>query len=90
MLPDSEPLSLRELSLLAVASELSILLMCKYNLSIIGLDPNDDGEGNGCDPVMKTDSERGVWLPPLPFDGGTPTSFVGGPNAFADEAASSD
>ena len=87
MLLDSEPLSLRELSLLAVVSEPSILLMCKYNLSIIGLEPNDDGDGNGWDPVMKTDSERGVWLPPLPFDGGTPTSFVGGARAWADEVA---
>lgn len=25
---------------------------------------------------MNTDSERGVWLPPRPREGGTPTSFV--------------
>lgn len=24
------------------------------------------------------DSERGVWFPPLPFEGGTPTNLVGG------------
>lgn len=34
------------------------------------------------------DSERGVWLPPLPFEGGTPTSRVGG-EELATFAASS-
>lgn len=37
-----------------------------------------EGEGSGCEPVMKTDSERGVWLPPRPREGGTPTSLVVG------------
>ena len=34
------------------------------------------------------DSERGVWLPPLPFEGGTPTNRAGGAG-FAGFAASS-
>lgn len=38
---------------------------------------------------MKIDSVRGVWFPPRPFDGGTPTSFVGGELGFADAVASS-
>ena len=38
---------------------------------------------------MKTDSERGVWFPPRPRDGGTPISFVGAGPADA-ELASSD
>ena len=37
-----------------------------------------EGDGNGWEPVIKTDSGRGVWLPPRPREGGTPTSFVGG------------
>ena len=69
---------------------LSILLMPKAHLSSIGDAPwDEDGEGSGCEPVMKTDSERGVWFPPRPREGGTPTSFVGGGVAFAVEAASS-
>ena len=27
--------------------------------------------------MMNTLSERGVWLPPRPLEGGTPVSFVG-------------
>lgn len=34
------------------------------------------------------DSERGVWFPPLPFDGGTPTKRVGGMGLAAAEASS--
>lgn len=34
------------------------------------------------------DSERGVWLPPLPFEGGTPTKRVGGAGLAAAEANS--
>ena len=36
------------------------------------------------------DSERGVWLPPLPFEGGTPTNRVDGAGlaAFAASSAS--
>jgi hypothetical protein len=36
------------------------------------------------------DSERGVWFPPRPFDGGTPTSLVGGDAGFEADMASSD
>ena len=35
---------------------------------------------------MKTDSDRGVWLPPRPREGGTPMSLVGGGVADADWA----
>jgi len=34
------------------------------------------------------DSERGVWLPPLPFEGGTPTNRVGGAGLAAVTASS--
>ena len=34
------------------------------------------------------DSERGVWLPPLPFEGGTPTKRVDGMGLAAAEASS--
>ena len=51
----------------------SILLMPKAHLSRAGL---EEGEGRGCEPVMKTDSERGVWFPPRPLEGGTPTSLA--------------
>jgi hypothetical protein len=68
----------------------SILLMVNANLSNMGLEPKEeDGDGRGCEPVMNTDSERGVWLPPRPFEGGTPTSLVGGERACCEEAASS-
>ena len=39
---------------------------------------------------MNTDSERGVWFPPRPLEGGTPTRRVGGVLAVAVEAASSE
>ena len=53
-------------------------------------DPYDElGDGSGCEPVMNTDSDRGVWFPPRPREGGTPTSRVGGGVADADCAASS-
>ena len=57
-----------------------ILLIPKANLSNMGLDPKLLlGLGRGWLPVMKTEtlSLRGVWLPPLPLLGGTPTSLVG-------------
>jgi hypothetical protein len=39
----------------------SILLIPNAHLSSIGLEPKDeDGDGKGCEPVMNTDSERGV------------------------------
>jgi hypothetical protein len=44
----------------------------------MGEGPRELGEGNGWDPMRTTDSGRGVWLPPRPREGGTPTSFVGG------------
>lgn len=84
-----KPLSPREPGLLEASSELSILLMPKAHLSSIGLEPNEEeGEGRGWEPVMKTDSERGVWFPPRPFEGGTPTSLVGGEEALAELASS--
>ena len=70
----------------------SILLMPKAQRSSIGDAPwDEDGEGRGWEPVIKTDSGRGVWLPPRPRDGGTPTSFVGGCGRapLAEAAASS-
>jgi hypothetical protein len=61
----------------------SILLIPNASLSNMGLDPNDpDGEGSGWELCMDMDSERGVWLPPRPFDGGTPTSLVRGDPGF--------
>jgi hypothetical protein len=63
--------------------------MAKASLSNMGLLPKDEeGDGSGCDPVMKTDSERGVWLPPRPLEGGTPISREGGEVALADAAIS--
>ena len=35
------------------------------------------------------DSDRGVWLPPRPLEGGTPTSRVGGVLTLAKDVASS-
>ena len=62
-----------------VAPMPSILLMPKAQRSSMGDAPcEEDGDGNGWEPVIKTDSGRGVWLPPRPREGGTPTSFVGG------------
>lgn len=55
----------------------------------MGLLPyDDDGDGSGRDPVMKTDSERGVWFPPRPFEGGTPINRERGEVALADAANS--
>lgn len=71
----------------------SILDIPKAHLSSMGLEPNDDdGDGRGWDPMMNTDSERGIWLPlpPRPLEGGTPTRRVGGVLALAMEAASSE
>jgi len=57
----------------------SILLIPNASLSNIGLDPKDeDGEGSGWELCIDMDSDRGVWFPPRPFEGGTPTSLVGG------------
>lgn len=68
----------------------SILLIPNDQRSRCDVEPkDDDGEGNGCEPVMNTDSERGVWFPPRPREGGTPTRRVGGGVADADWAASS-
>ena len=38
--------------------------------------------------MMKTDSDLGVWLPPRPLEGGTPTSLVVGELAVLEEASS--
>lgn len=71
------------------SSAVSILLMPKAHLSSMGLEPKEEeGEGSGWEPVMYTDSERGVWLPPRPLEGGTPTSFVGGEEALTELASS--
>ena len=68
----------------------SILLIPNAQRSRCYVDPNDEeGDGSGCDPVMNTDSDRGVWFPPRPRDGGTPTSRVGGGVCEADCAWSS-
>jgi hypothetical protein len=68
----------------------AILDMPNAHLSNMGLLPKDeDGDGRGCDPVMKIDSDLGVWLPPRPLDGGTPTRRVGGVLALAEDTASS-
>jgi hypothetical protein len=57
----------------------SILLMPNAQRSSMGDTPwEEEGEGKGWEPVIKTDSGRGVWFPPRPRDGGTPTSLVGG------------
>lgn len=57
----------------------SILLIPNAQRSRWEVDPKEElGDGRGCEPVMKTDSERGVWLPPRPREGGTPTRRVGG------------
>ena len=69
----------------------SILLIPNASLSNLGLLPKDkeeDGDGSGCDPVMKTDSERGVWLPPRPLEGGTPINREGGGVVLAEAAIS--
>jgi len=67
----------------------SILLIPKAQRSSIGEAPwEEEGEGRGCEPVIKTESGRGVWLPPRPREGGTPTSLVGGvPLAEADASS---
>ena len=63
----------------AVLALPSILLMPKAQRSSMGEAPwEEEGEGRGCDSVIKTESGRGVWLPPRPREGGTPTSLVGG------------
>ena len=52
--------------------------MANPQRSIPGLEPYElDGLGSGCEPVMKMDSERGVWFPPRPREGGTPTNLDG-------------
>ena len=35
----------------------------------------EEGDGRGWEPVMKTLSDRGVWFPPRPLEGGTPVSL---------------
>ena len=68
----------------------SILDVVKAHLSNMGLLPNDEeDDGRGCDPGMKTDSDHGVWFPTRPLDGGTPTSRVGGVLTLAEDVASS-
>ena len=67
-------------------------ILCKImpsaHLSNIGLLLKDkDGDGRGCEPVMKIDSDLGVWLPPWPLEGGTPTRHIGGVLAVAKDAA---
>lgn len=59
--------------------ESEILDMWKPSLSMIGEVPRKEpeGDGRGWDPVMKMPSPRGVWVPPRPCEGGTPTSLVG-------------
>lgn len=64
----------------------SILLIPKAQRSSMGEVP--EGEGRGCEPVIKTESGRGVWLPPRPREGGTPTSLVGGVPLAEAEASS--
>jgi hypothetical protein len=65
--------------LAAVLAPPSILLMPKAQRSSTDEEAwEDEGEGRGWELVIKTDSGRGVWLPPRPRDGGTPTSLVGG------------
>jgi hypothetical protein len=69
----------------------SILLIPNASLSNIGLDPNDEeGDGSGWELCIEMDSERGVWFPPRPFEGGTPTSLVGGEAGLEADIASSD
>jgi hypothetical protein len=67
-----------------------ILLIPKASLSNIGLDPNNEGDGSGCELCMDIDLDRGVWLPPLPFEGGTPSSLVVGDAGFEADIASLD
>ncbi len=51
----------------------SILLIPNAHRSRCDDDPYDElGDGSGWDPVMKTDSDLGVWFPPRPREGGTP------------------
>ena len=73
----------------AVLAPPSILLIPKAQRSSMGEAPwEEEGEGRGCEPVIKTESGRGVWLPPRPREGGTPTSLVGGvPLAEADASS---
>jgi len=86
---DERPLS-TDIDLLLFSCP-SIFDMPNAHLSNIGLLPKDeDGDGRGWDPVIKMDSDLGVWFPPRPFDGGTPTRRVGGVLAVAQEVASSD
>jgi len=55
-----------------------MLVIPNANLSIMGLLPYELlGLGSGWDPTMKMPSLLGVWVPPRPCEGGTPTSFVG-------------
>jgi hypothetical protein len=65
------------------------LLIPKAQRSSMGEAPwEEEGEGRGCEPVMVTESGRGVWLPPRPREGGTPTSLVGGVPLAEAEASS--
>jgi hypothetical protein len=53
----------------------SIILIPKAKPSNIGRGGyEEDGDGSGWELCIEIDSGRGVW----PFDGGTPTSLVGG------------
>lgn len=53
----------------------SILLIPNAHLSNMGLLPKLElGLGKGCELCMLT--SRGVWFPPRPLEGGTPTSLV--------------
>ena len=71
-----------------LASSPSILDIPNAHLSYIRLEPNNgEGEGRGgWEPAINTNSERGVWFPPRPFEGG---ASMGGVLAVAVEAASS-
>lgn len=66
-----------------------ILDIASANLSSIGLEPRLElGLGRGRELVISTDSRRGVIVPPRPWLGGTPTSFVGTALGFVRSSAS--
>lgn len=61
----------------------SILVMLNASLSSMGLLPKEEeGDGSGWD--TKMDSERGVWFPPRPLEGGTPMRRDGGDVVLAE------